>query len=784
MGLFSSSRKTYVASSVYNMAGDIDLRPNFLRTALIGNTLSNSKAGIGPMLVQAMLSGSGMQQLKFFRWARSNYALGMPTASFGGDWSVDAAAVAAGLAPLLGMPAGSTLRIVSSAVDVVDVDDWAKFWILNNHPDLPDEDWSSDWDPVNGLITIDMVIDGVASSASIPAPVDFVWGLTRSLFTRRLLFVIYQVLSLNATSGLMDVGTPALFTYRMGSGNVIFDSLQTSGAAKTEFFPAIPLRINNKSIRHANNVALFDAVEPAFKKLTGSEVDKLLDQIEEHENIADIDFCFLTQGVSLNTKENEGRRYLYKFFANLIPEQKTSKAEFAQYLADRGRVLEETAAWARWVSNNSAGNDSYAPSHPSVTGDPQPAFPAVGAAPPTYSELRVFAEELPEFDQQVRWVYADETSGVGNGKTFDGNATRGKMKVGDFWFHVAADITIPALKGRAARESAVSKATVGASKYSRIYLFHQRSLYAYSRLEIVGLEHKNFVYQGLSVTISAKDALNDLDDESGFLVPLHYPSLKNMGLMRSTQLAYSSTYLVFNTYKVVVKKWWQKGIFKILMVIAAAVLAVVFPPAGVGLSASGLLGANLAIGAALGFTSAMGAAIAGAIANALATMVLTSLIQAGATEIFGEKFGAILGTIISFATMHYAHAYATTGTFQVDWGSILRVDNIMKLTNSVTGAYSAWLRIDTISAYEDMAGLEDEYDEKMDKVSAASKEMLGMTAGVIDPMLFTEALDYTGESSSEFFSRTMLTGGEIAELSQSMIYDFAEISLELPTLRA
>lgn len=775
------SSKTYVSSTVYNLAGDPDLRPEFLRTIILGSVLAKDrKSSIGASILQAAMSGPGMRQRKFFRWSRDNYALGMPTASIDAMRSADPEAALSGITSVLAPPAGSFVRVVSAQIDTSDVDYWARVWILRNHPTLPEDSWSAEWRPDLLRIVVKVTIGAAVTETVLEPSTDFLWGIGTAAPRRLLLYIIYEMNVQDSGTGLIQTQPAELFTYRMGSGNVVFDALLTGSVTRNQFFPALPLRLNNKSIRHESLEDTYAAVKKAYKKLSGNDVNDLLDQIEENTSIGDIDFCFLVSGVSANAPDNQARRYMYEFFKNLIPDQLYSESSLKNYM--QNTLLEQKKLgllWDRWLTNNSESAGSF------LAGDPAPSGNPVGITKPAYSELRINSALVPAFDHRLRWIYIKESLGVGNGKTFDGALTRGKMKVGDFWFNEDKALQIAGMPGSSSFFSDIVRANYrGISEIPKVSLFHQTAQFAYRRLEIVGMEHINMVYNDKAVTISLKDAIKLKDEESGFLVPLQYQSIKDMGLIRSTQLSSSSTYLVFNSYKVVKRKWYQRGIFKLLLVLVSVVISVVFPPAGLGLSAGGLLGSNLAIGATLGLGTGVAAAIAGAVANAIASMVLTTLVQMGAKAIFGDKLGAILGTILSMVSMTYANAYAQTGSFSVDWGKMFRAENLMKLTNAVSGAYSAWVQADTLGIYEDIAGLGDKYADKFDQIKEMSREMLGMTSAVIDPMMFTDPSGYTWETSDEFISRTMLTGEEIAELSQSMIYDFAEISLELPKTRA
>ena len=777
MGLFSGSTKTYVASTVYNMAGDTENQPKVLRSIIISHALSGSKESLGSHLPKALLNSTGIQQTRFFQWARDNYSLGMPTAVVDGSSTVDTDPLMGTLRALIGVPEGKTLRVLSAVLDRADIDYWARIWVMSNYPQALDEEWSADWDGSNNLIKIDVsLLDPGNPEHVLPAPADLLWGVAEGWTNRKLFFCTYQLISERDAKGFVKVSSPALFSYRMGTGNPALDALANNKADMAEFYPAIPLRLDNVSIRDGSMTETYEAAKTAYKKMTRNKIDDLLDQVEENENLDDIDFCFIVNGIALNTKDSDAQRYLYEFMQSLMPQQKSSKSDFAAYKAYRLSMARQTISLDRWVRENTErGYGGYGP------GFGQPAVTARATSEPTVSELRICAEKLPSFDMRLRWIYIGEEQFAGNGKTHDGNLSRGKMKKGEFWITVAPDVSLPSVP-RNQYQGDRGTSIYSAVTYSRIWMFHQHSTYAYSRLEIVGMEHQNFVYNGHAVRITAKDALTETEDTSGFLVPLHYPTLKKLGLLRGTQISTVSSHLVLNSYQLVKLKWYQTGFFKILLTIVGAVLSVVIPPASVGFASAGILGTNLAVGTALGITTALSAAIAGAVANAIAAMVLTTLIQKASTKLFGEKIGSIFGTILTFVAFSYGKQFAMEGNFNVDWGKLLRIDNLTNLTQAVGGAYTAWLRADTLDILDQVKNLDKEYESKFDVVKDKVDEILGMTSGEIDPMMFTSSIEDFRERPEAFLTRTTMTGSDLAELSQVLIYEFTEMSLELPTL--
>ena len=110
----------------------------------------------------------------------------------------------------------------------------------------------------------------------------------------------------------------------------------------------------------------------------------------------------------------------------------------------------------------------------------------------------------------------------------------------------------------------------------------------------------------------------------------------------------------------------------------------------------------------------------------------------------------------------------------------MQAQNIQSITNSVSNAYTKWLQVDTNMMMTELTNVQENYSEEMEKISEMTDELLGMTDGVIDPMMFTDASEYFGESQDAFLSRTLLTGDDIVELTHAMIDNFTEISLELP----
>lgn len=683
---------TSVASTVYNLAGDPDLLPQVLRAVVVSHALNGNrkKQSLGEALTQALLSGQSMKQRQFFRWAKTNYGYGMPTATVGGSTTIDTSAILADLRAQIGVAASSALNVIEAYVDFGTADHFAEFWVQKNYPSASSSQWSALWVPPSTIRVDTSVINPGSTTYDLAASSDLIWA-QGDVANRRLLYTIYTVTPSGGSAGPLSI-----FTYRMGSGIASFDALSLSGSSLAEFYPAIPLRLDNSSIRGPGLEAVYAKVEPAYKKLTGFAVDDLLDQIEDHENIGDIDFCFLVQGVALSTRDDVALQYLYEFFDILRQRQ------------------------------GSAGSTN---------------------------QFQIQSATLPSFNVVISWSSIEEIHSSGVAMDSSGSA----LSPGQFCFIADPD--------------------------GSVKLYRQITASSHSRMVLRGMEHRNYVYGGIPVVTSAWDAVQVTGDTSAFLVPLHDPTMRKLGLAKSTQLALSNTHLVFNCYVVVKRKWWQTGFFRILLVVGMAILSVVLPPAGAGLTATGVLGSNLAVGAALGLTTPMAAAIAGAIANAMAAAVITTLVSDAAIALFGDKLGAIIGAIASIVALGYTKAFMNTGSFNVDWGAAIRADKIGMLVNPTVSASKAWAMASIADTYEDLALLQESYEDQLQAIQDKSEDILGMTSGEIDPMMLLDSLeeDYS-ETPEQFLARTTMTGDDIVALSQSMIDDFTEVSLQLPDL--
>ena len=749
--------KVYVSSSISNLGQEDVTNSKFLPQAIVAGVISGaSKNGLGSYLSSTIISGQGMLTRQFFNWAKNDYTLGMPTAHVENISAVDSATVTSALRSILNLGPTETLYIINAFIDNADIDYFAQDWISTNHPSLTETDWSAYFDFTNSKLVITVTENNQTTVNELTPPVDLIWGLTEPRAEKRLLYVNYNIITKDAETNAVTRSDPELYIYRPESGNTALDALFEIDEPMAEFYPSIPIRRNNQSIMDSSD---YNIANKAFKKITGYKIDGIAGQIDDNENVSEIDHAFVVFGVPLNTKNQSGLAYIYRFFENLIAYQNDEQVTQSSYKEFQAALARSNITEQRWSAAFEVGDVNH-PLYNDATFNFQNILKAV--TPPPKSTLRIYVENQP--DIRLSWNYIREIQRTGNAARFDNNQTRALLNKDEFLIVTGAD------ESYITKEWSNGNIVWGQSNLPKFYLLNQHSKNAYSVLEVVGMKHSNYIYGSYGVHTTAAEAIAN-SKESPFLVPLHYPTFKELGVVRAQEISKNCTYLLINSVNIQRTSWLQDNLGWLLPVLAIG-LSIVFAPAGVG-----LLGANATVGATIGFTGTA-AVIAGAIANAVAAAIVTALITEGAKTVFGEKIGEVVGAVLSFIFIGWK-----TGSFgeSFEFSDLLDSNNLIGLSNAVTRGYTAFLNLDTQDIYDSISEMQTAFAEESERIMALASEVLGVTNNAFDPMIFTDATEYFGESSNTFLSRTLMTGSDIADISHGLIERFTDMTLDLNT---
>ena len=561
-----------------------------------------------------------------------------------------------------------------------------------------------------------------------------------------------------------------LFIYKIGTGNSTLDALNVSvGSAVTaEFFPIIPVRLNNRSITEPDHEDLYASSAKLYKKATKRQkFADLVAKVEENEDLDEIDYSYIQWGISLNTKDKYAKKYLYTFWKNLMPLSGVSSTYFDDFVADVATYEVRLAAWKAWrAAQADSGHIQF--------GTSRPTKPKFKSPKTTTLQFKTDHVQLQDFDNRISFSCIQEFTHSGLGKV--------DAKKGDFWIVKETPFTwktrVGVTSSYGGPDGGPSYATTKTNTITIFSIYWQNDFDEYKQLKVYGALHQNFIYGGKFVSINSSEALDDTD-ESGFIIPLHYPSLKEAGLVSSTQLAVSNTYIIFNSYQIFKKKWYQRFFGMLFIVIVVVVAIALIAPAAVG-GISGIFGTNAALGASLGL-SGTSAIVAGAVANALAAIFISIALTVGSTAIFGAKWGAIIGSLLSFAL-----TFGMAGGFN-NLATLLQPSNLLSLSSALANGYQGFVQANIAEMGADMFKVGEEYQKEMDRIQDLMSELMGNDLA-FNPMSLTDASKgngsgtgrYLPESLDDFIQRTTLTGSDIVDLTLSMVNDFSDLSLTLP----
>lgn len=887
MGLFSSKKKIFVSSVVYNLAGDETERPDYLKSLVLGNIITEVNFDVAETIQSGYIKGPGIKMRNFFRWARDNddfsTKIGMPHGGMTTVGDIDKSVIAANIPH----DPGDTVSVAEAVFDVADFYYWADQYMWENHRDLQETEWVSDFDDATGEVVITFedtsterftpvdfeasagyiyatysitgegsegpVVDGTPEDiGDDPFPDTSGWTAgassstphTESLDTTTTIVVTYSDGSPGSTTGpttvtgsgdwdethsewskeeyqgmhptedrlwslrsflILDQSAhvepietidvvnedmgggvtkttttttvtdtivydrtvqtntqditiqtfdgPYVFIYKIGSGIPALDAAVTSETPTEQYFPFIPARLDNQFIDETHYTEAYPIVKKAYKKATGGQYDKFVEKVADNEKLSDIDYTYVMFGVSLNVIENDCRRYLYEFFSKLMDSQSHDSAAYAAWKVQNDTYNDASAAYETWKAAQANESDP-------LFGTPEPSVPDSVSLPTNEVVIKSTGTLNTNFDMRITWQSIEEETGTG--------LLEPERKAGELWFSQAPteNINIRLFKK-------ISELNV-----DNTYLNFQVDEDNWKRLHLKGMVHRNYIYKGKYVEIGTKEALDDAD-ESGFIVPMHYETYRQMPLTKSTQMATACTFAVFNCYVVKKVKWYQRGIFKIILIVVVIAISIYFPPFGA--AGGGILGSGAAVGAALGFSGLMGL-IVGAVANFIAATLLMKVISIGATAIFGAKIGAIIGAVAGTIAIAVGGSLMQGGTFSSAMSSLTRIDNIINLANSVGGGIQQYVNASIKEIGEKMTRLQDQYDQEQKELDKLYAQNFGYGRASFDAMRLTDYEPYIPEGPGVFMSRTLMTGSDNAQMTLDYVTNFAKmtISTELP----
>lgn len=772
MGLFGSKKVTVVSSVVYNLLGD-DEPTNYVATSILDAVINpKSDMSLSENLFNKITSGPAANFRKYIQWSKnSDYQkhLGLATSSYYNvDFLSDSEAEKL-IKKYLNLDDSVILVVTKAEFARYNMYLFADAWVVNNKPDQKDTEYIVEDVPVrkhpdssiiwnNPIVRYDIVITFTDGSS---VTID-----TSSFDTNaRYLYIQYYVSNSNNTK------TYGYLIYKEGDGFEEFDVLFSEPQALSNTYSAfLPFRAWNTFLSDEEGKEYLPEVYKLAKRganlaIGDNKYTDLMDAIADNESISEIDFAYLHFGVPLNIPYDYGKEYIFEYFNNL-----------ADYNTEFGKKinipLDDLA-----VTNEEGTVDYYVDYY----GTEFDGIDNIEVTVPGTVYIRSPGTNL-NFNITINWDNITKSIKQGlckedavPGKYYVWNQ-KDAIKLGEGYIWV-----------REEESDRYHKESVGDVFTSAevLHITFQETSNRYTEIQVWSAEQLNYIYGGKYTATYSDDAFAE-KDLSDFIVPIQYNSFleTNMAKMNNTmQCCYN---LIFNCYTVYKKKWYQTGIFTVIVVIVVIIITIVSYGSASSASAAMVGTVGGATAASLGLTAGtLAYLVVAAAVNTIAAIVLAKVVTLAATKIFGEKLGIIIGTILSIV-ISYGSSFANS-EFSFS------ISNITDKIASNPGLFTASVAMQGGNIYVQLLGLKIKsvlqnindlylaYQDKMEEVQEKTDELLGYNqysplflSSVLDP---EEPLVY--EDRDTFLSRTLMVGSDIVDLTLNSITNFTKLNLNL-----
>ena len=780
--MFGSRRVITVNSSVYNLAGDIAKRPNFLKTFMTEQALYKTHESFAQAITNNYINGPGVKLRNLAPYAlRKNYydLVNQDSSSVSLLSGLDSTVLDGILETTFGYP----IILIGHDIGSADLNWFGYKYLAENLPARVEDIFEVHLG-ASGYLEVDFFLtetDETAHETIVTdiktTDLDFSGEYIYASFRRE-----YETLVLPEPEEPEDPEEPVeievpdlvlypleVYIYKKGSGVQALDDLFSSSSVEGRCLPIIPIKYDSNPGRSpdihyidkdsvGDDAILYKASKRLLARATDmTAYDGIIKNLKSIPDHGQINYGFIVHAVPVNSSSNSAKKYLYHFFNTFgvalgggVYEEYEARVELAkQSILDRNEWQE--------VHRSNYGSPNYL--HP-LWGTPAPkVYPY--PTPPTFSfPFKMHTDSGVMLDYAVKWNNLTRSSGSGLYED---------MSVGEVRTIMVSSppvITYPqATGGYAGHNSPTLNFTGKGSKFRIVY---QKTADLWEEITVYGLHSTNIIHRSTGQTLRVQDAFNE-EEESSFIIPLHTLPLREMNLVDVTQFSTSCTYLMLNYYKETKKKWYQTGLFKFIVIVAAVALTIFSMGKGLPVAIK-----MLSLAAAAGAT-ALAIAIAKLAITALVALILSKLIINISVDLLGDVWGTIVGVIAAMylsavtgnyilgGNMVFADFFSAQALMQMTTAVMVELSNVYEdRTNKILA--TAQFETDNMNKYMSELALMYQEEFNIEGLEKAQKHLLNMNAS------------FLLNNPETFLHRTLLTGSDIAHTSMEAI----STSLKLP----
>ena len=731
MGLFSSTEKVTVATAAFNL---MEEAPNSAAESVLLAILTGGS--IPDRLMADATQGMSLQVKQAFKYAYEKYTLGLPNGTMTSVVQAPVNAVKNIIEDELKKPIAiiysfiGALTCEMAVIDYLRLNRGYKFSsnTITVHPFVPTRRnneplklYQAEYFPSLNEIritysheysTYNLVSDSKVAYEyfyeNVPMPPNLYIGDTYCV-------AAYTILGQNGA----PLPGEYYWYYRLSTNVYPQITPPKFGYGNNAYFPIVPIRRENVDLTSEEHkeTELYITSKELLKKMS-IDIDDIASKLNENPSIGDIDHAYIMFAVDLATQRQESLHYLCEYFDYLADVSVFTQEEFNTTLIGGQVVRNKTqlsGIWSKLIASDS---------------------------------LR-----LVEHGLDISYEYNYITSELVTGSI-------GPVGFADS--KITPDTAFaPMLPGR----TQVDNSTI------RFRL--QVAPLTYKEVIVCGLEYINNVYKDHKVhryLRYVRAVREPGDEDSGFIIPIHYGVINNMPLMKRNKVYYNSYKLVVNSYQITKVKWYQKTFFKVIFIVVALVIA--------AYSGQAWLIKVAAIGAAGGVIAVL--------MYVLPQLLLAIAIGYAAkylVKALGMENSLIIGMLITAIAIAYGQYSPGTG-FNVMGSTLPTAQTMLSVGSSLMSAANTQITSDIMDVEKEMALFESDSEKQWDALEEASK-ILDSNSGInpiemVSPLRSYKA--FPAESPDAFYNRTIHTGN-IGVLVLDVIENYAGIMLKLPEVK-
>lgn len=250
------------------------------------------------------------------------------------------------------------------------------------------------------------------------------------------------------------------------------------------------------------------------------------------------------------------------------------------------------------------------------------------------------------------------------------------------------------------------------------------------------------------------------------IIPLMWEVGRNIPYTCWTDIQQFSQNIAATAYKVVKTKWYESGLFKVILIIVIIIITIIVSIFSCGTASGPAASAGASLAATIGGSTAFWTAVVSICISVAVAVVVNILITPLLKQIFGPVIGSILGAVISMI----AGSYASTGTLS----STSVITEFTKPTTWINLANAAISGMQEVlqAKMENLQKQSDQFakeaEEKQDEINAAWADTFGYKEG----NAWAKANVQYGATSGNALDKCMIETGE--QFCQRTIDNFTE----------